>query len=196
MIRVVTDKATLRALCDAHRSSGGKVSVVPTMGALHRGHFALVDAARRHGDLCIVTVFVNPTQFGPKEDFAAYPRTLESDVAACEAQGVDVVFAPSSSEMYPPGFDTVVDVGVTAGPLEGAHRPGHFRGVATVVTKLLALTAPCTAVFGRKDYQQWRVIERLVQDLELPATVLAAPTVREPDGLALSSRNAYLSSDE
>jgi pantoate--beta-alanine ligase len=181
-----------RRACDAARARGERVGLVPTMGALHAGHLALVEEARRRADFVAVTVFVNPTQFGPNEDFARYPRDLERDAALCERAGASAVFAPPVDAMYPPGDETRVRVGPTAAPLCGAHRPGHFEGVATVVTKLLALTGPSVAVFGRKDYQQLAVIRRVVRDLFLPIEVVGLRTVREPDGLALSSRNAYL----
>lgn len=181
-----------RRACDAARARGERVGLVPTMGALHAGHLALVEEARRRAGFVVVTIFVNPTQFGPNEDFARYPRDLERDAALCEQAGASAVFAPAVDAMYPPGDETRVHVGRTAAPLCGAHRPGHFEGVATVVTKLLALTGPSVAVFGRKDYQQLAVIRRLVRDLFLPVEVVGLRTVREPDGLALSSRNAYL----
>jgi pantoate--beta-alanine ligase len=166
------------------------------MGALHAGHLALVGEARRRAGCVAVTIFVNPTQFGPGEDFDRYPRDLEADASKCEEAGASLVFAPETSAMYPPAEETRVRVGRTAEPLCGAHRPGHFEGVTTVVTKLFALAGPCTAVFGRKDYQQLKVIERMVADLFLPVAVVGFPIVREADGLALSSRNAYLSPAE
>jgi pantoate--beta-alanine ligase len=190
---VISEPGELRARCDAARRAGHTVGLVPTMGALHEGHLALVDEARAHASFVVVTIFVNPTQFGPNEDFARYPRTLARDVERLAERGVDLVLAPEVSAMYPPGDETRVRVGDTASPLCGAHRPGHFEGVATVVTKLFSLVGPSTAVFGRKDFQQVRVIERVVADLFLPVRVVALPTVREADGLALSSRNAYLS---
>jgi pantoate--beta-alanine ligase len=166
------------------------------MGALHEGHAALIAEARRHASFVVVSVFVNPTQFGPNEDLARYPRRLQADVEVAARAGAALVFAPAVEAMYPPGDETRVRVGATAAPLCGAHRPGHFEGVATIVTKLFALAGPCLAVFGRKDYQQFRVIARLVADLFLPVELVGLRTVREPDGLALSSRNAYLSPDE
>lgn len=173
------------------------MGLVPTMGALHAGHLALVDQARERGaDFVVVTLFVNPKQFGPGEDFERYPRTLDADREACRARGVDVLFAPPGDAMYPAGFQTHVEVEELTQPFEGAHRPGHFRGVTTVVTKLLLLAAPCTAVFGRKDYQQWKVIDRMTRDLFIPVDIVGMPTVREPDGLALSSRNQYLEPDQ
>jgi pantoate--beta-alanine ligase len=190
---LVREPSAFRAACEAARSRGDRVAVVPTMGALHAGHVALVGEARRRAPFVAVTVFVNPTQFGPNEDLARYPRTLEADAAACEAAGAALLFAPPVEAMYPPGDETRVRVGATAEPLCGRHRPVHFEGVATVVTKLLTLTGPSVAVFGRKDYQQLRVVTRLVTDLFLPVEIVGMPTVREADGLALSSRNAYLS---
>lgn len=166
------------------------------MGALHAGHARLITEARRRADFTVATVFVNPTQFGPNEDLARYPRSLDRDVERCGEAGAEGVFAPSVEVMYPPGDETRVRVGKTAEALCGAFRPGHFEGVATVVTKLFALAGPCLAAFGRKDYQQLRVIQRLTRDLLFPVEILAVPTVREPDGLAMSSRNAYLSAEQ
>jgi pantoate--beta-alanine ligase len=182
-----------RESCERARAAGRRVGLVPTMGALHEGHLSLVEEARRRGcDHVALTIFVNPMQFGPHEDFDRYPRTLEDDLRACRAAGVDVVFAPPRDAMYPNGFSTQVSVeGVTA-PLEGAFRPGHFAGVTTVVAKLFGLTGRSVAVFGRKDYQQWRTLERMARDLDMPVEVVGAPIVREEDGLALSSRNRYL----
>jgi pantoate--beta-alanine ligase len=171
---------------------------VPTLGALHHAHQSLMRAARdvaRVDHVC-VSVFVNPTQFGPGEDFQRYPRDLSGDLAACEAAGVDVVFAPTLEEVYPPGEATRVRVGVLTEHWDGKSRPGHFEGVATVVAKLFAVTGPCAAVFGRKDYQQLQVVKRMVADLLLPVTIVEHPTVRDADGLAASSRNRYLSPAE
>ena len=172
------------------------VGFVPTMGALHEGHLSLVRRARADCDHVAVSIFVNPTQFGPREDFQHYPRPIERDLALLRDEAVDLVFLPSVEEIYPPGADTVVAPGAIARPLEGKARPGHFRGVATVVAKLLTIVSPDRAYFGEKDAQQLRVIQALVRDLCLPTSVVPAPTVRESDGLALSSRNAYLSPDE
>ena len=172
------------------------LGLVPTMGALHDGHVALVDRARLDNSTVCATIFVNPTQFGPREDFSAYPRDMQSDLDTLERAGVDVVFAPTLEEMYPDGFDTYVDVGRVASRLEGERRPGHFRGVATVVCKLLAIIRPDRAYFGQKDAQQCVVVKRLNADLALGAEIVVVPTVREPDGLALSSRNEYLSPPE
>lgn len=186
-----------RAACDAARGAGKRVGLVPTMGALHAGHLALVDHLGRAGaDFKAVTIFVNPLQFGEGEDLDRYPRTLEADLAACRARGVDAVFTPTPENMYPAGFSTKVSVGGVSERLEGAHRPGHFDGVTTVVAKLFHAAGPCVAVFGRKDYQQWRVLERMATDLGFPVEVVGHPIVREADGLALSSRNRYLSAEE
>ncbi|MFO0697041.1 MAG: pantoate--beta-alanine ligase [Polyangiales bacterium] len=192
MTRVLHDPRELRATLDAARQRGARVGLVPTMGALHDGHLSLVSEAKRRADLVVLTIFVNPLQFGPNEDFSRYPRTLEADVARCREAGVDIVFAPDRESMYPPGFSTQVEVSGVTEVLEGVHRPGHFRGVATVVAKLFLLAGPCVAIFGRKDYQQYRVLSRMALDLDMPVEVVGMPTVREPDGLALSSRNRYL----
>ncbi len=193
-IETVSD---LRAACERARSRGLRVALVPTMGFLHEGHRSLMRAAREGSDFVVVSIFVNPLQFGAGEDLDRYPRDLSGDLAQCAAEGVDAVFAPSVAEMYPSGrpLTTVHVDGLTA-DLCGAARPTHFDGVATVVTKLFAVTGPCSAYFGRKDAQQLAVIERLVEDLNLPVAVVGCPIVREPDGLALSSRNAYLASDQ
>jgi pantoate--beta-alanine ligase len=188
--------AQFRAACDAVRASGGRLGFVPTMGALHAGHLHLVRVARRHAERVAVSIFVNPTQFGPNEDFTRYPRNLERDVELLASAGADLVLAPSPAEMYPAGEQTRVRVAGLTDHLCGPFRPGHFEGVATVVTKLFAIAGPCTAVFGRKDYQQLKVIQRLTRDLLLPVHVVGEPTVRDVDGLALSSRNAYLSVEE
>lgn len=192
-MRIFTEPAAFREACDQVRAGGSRLGLVPTMGALHEGHATLVRAARAAVDEVAVTIFVNPTQFGPNEDYARYPRTLDADVEICAAAGASIVFAPPSGAMYPPGDETRVIPGPTAEPLCGRFRPGHFPGVATVVTKLLALAGPCVAAFGKKDYQQLCVIRRLVADLFLPVTIMPVATVREPDGLAMSSRNRYLS---
>jgi pantoate--beta-alanine ligase len=193
---VIPHPADARSACDHARAAGLAVAFVPTMGALHSGHLALVTEARRRAARVVVSVFVNPTQFGPSEDFSRYPRNLEADVAKLAPLGVDFVFAPTVEGMYPPGDETRVRPGPLATPLEGAFRPGHFEGVATVVAKLFGAIGPCTAIFGRKDYQQLLVVRRMVSDLFLPVEVVGHPIVREPDGLAMSSRNVYLSTEE
>ncbi len=177
------------------RAARGKVVLVPTMGALHAGHTALIDRARRlagESGLVVVSIFVNPTQFGPQEDLARYPRPFDADRRLCAAHGADAIFHPEVAEMYPHGFSTFVDESLVSLPLCGSSRPGHFRGVCTVVLKLFAAVEPDAAVFGLKDYQQCAVIRRMVRDLNLPVALDFLPTVREKDGLALSSRNAYL----
>ncbi len=192
---VITKPNELFALCEKVRKQNRRVGFVPTMGALHDGHLSLVDAASAYSDFIVVSIFVNPTQFGPNEDYEKYPRTLDSDLLKLKEK-VDAVYAPSAQDMYPKGFSTSISVsGLTSG-LCGANRPGHFDGVALVVTKLLCAVGPCSAVFGRKDYQQLQVIKRMVQDLNLPVTIIEAKTHRDIDGLAMSSRNAYLSTEE
>ena len=175
---------------------GRPLGLVPTMGSLHEGHMSLVSRARAESATLAVSIFINPAQFGPKEDYASYPRDMDADLAKLDAAGVDLVLAPPTEEMYPAGSHTRVDVGSLSERLEGASRPGHFVGVATVVTKLLSIVRPDTAYFGQKDAQQGLVIRRLNDDLNLGARIVLCPTVREPDGLALSSRNAALSADE
>lgn len=196
MTPVVTTIAEVRAAVAAARARGLSVGFVPTMGALHEGHAALVRAARKRDGFVAVSVFVNPTQFGPTEDFAKYPRTLDADRAICHQAGADLVFAPSATEMYPERPVTFVDVTGLDAVLCGASRPGHFRGVATVVLKLFNIVAPDRAYFGAKDYQQTRVVAQMIRDLNMPVEVVVEPTVREADGLAMSSRNRYLSADE
>ncbi len=198
MIEVVTELPALRGTVAAWRRAGERVALVPTMGNLHAGHYSLVELARKHADRVVASVFVNPTQFGPNEDFSRYPRTPEADAAGLEAAGCDVLWLPSVETMYPYGVDATVRVsvpGVTA-TLEGAHRPGHFDGVATVVARLFNQVSPDVAVFGRKDYQQLAVIRYMARDLAFPIEIVAAETKREADGLAMSSRNQYLSPDE
>ena len=193
---VIDSVAGLREAVVAWREDGLTIALVPTMGALHEGHMALVRAARAHGGRTVVSLFVNPTQFAPDEDFALYPRQQVDDLAKLAEAGVEAAFIPPTEAVYPPGFATTVRVeGVTAG-LEGASRPHFFDGVATVVTKLLLQCLPDVALFGEKDYQQLATVRRLVADLDIPCRIEAVPTVRAADGLALSSRNAYLSADE
>lgn len=172
------------------------IGVVPTMGALHDGHRSLIEAARSNVDYVIATIFVNPTQFGPGEDFSRYPRTLDQDLEICRAAGADLVFTPSAAAMYSSSAQTVVKVSSLTTVLEGAHRPGHFDGVSTVVCKLLNITDPDRAYFGQKDFQQQLVIRQMVNDLNFPVEIVTCPIVREPDGLAMSSRNRYLTSSE
>jgi len=186
---------TRTALRDS-RSEGRVIGLVPTMGALHAGHVSLVRAARSQCDRVAVSIFVNPTQFGPNEDFAKYPRTWETDCALLEREGVDLLFAPSPEEMYPKGASTFIEVAGVSDRLDGASRPGHFRGVATVVAKLFQIVDPDKAYFGQKDAAQVAVLRRMVRDLNFSTGLVVCPTVREPDGLALSSRNRYLSSEE
>ena len=187
---------TAQDMAMACRGAARPMGLVPTMGALHEGHLSLVRQARQDNDSLAATIFVNPTQFGEGEDLTEYPRPLEDDLAALDREGVDLVYVPPVSEVYPPGFNTWVDVPGLGDLLEGAHRPGHFRGVATVVAKLFNLIRPDRAYFGQKDGQQTVVIRRLARDLDIGVDVVVLPTVREADGLALSSRNAYLNDEE
>ena len=195
-MRIIEDIAAMREWSEAERRAGRRIAFVPTMGFLHRGHLCLVRDAKARGDRLVVSIFVNPTQFGPGEDFSGYPRDFERDCALLESEGVDALFHPSVEEMYPRGGQTRVDVEPLSLSLCGASRPGHFRGVATVVTKLFNIVLPHLAVFGEKDYQQLQVIRRLVRDLSLGVEIVGHPIVREADGLAMSSRNAYLSEAE
>lgn len=196
MIRITTRQALRGAVAEA-RSRGCRIGAVPTMGYLHEGHLSLIDIARERSDHVVVTLFVNPLQFGPSEDLAHYPRDPERDAELARARGADILFVPSDEEMYPQGEPAVfVSAPGVSERLCGAFRPGHFRGVLTVVAKLLHLTAPDVAVFGRKDFQQYVLIRRMAADLDFPVDVLAAPIVRDADGLALSSRNVYLSAAE
>ena len=186
----------MQELCLALRASGKSIGFVPTMGYFHEGHLSLMRRAREENDIVIVSIFVNPLQFGPGEDFERYPRDEERDLRLAGDVGVDYVFMPGVEDFYPVDFSTYVEVeGLTEG-LCGRHRPGHFRGVTTVVAKLLNVVQPARAYFGKKDYQQLRVIERMVRDLNMPVEIVPCPTVREPDGLAMSSRNEYLSPQE
>ena len=196
MMRRVTTIAETRAALAGLRRGGRTVGLVPTMGALHDGHLSLVRASRDRCDVTVVSVFVNPTQFGPGEDLDSYPRDLDADAALLESAGADLLFAPDASEMYAEGAETRVEPGSISTVLCGASRPGHFAGVATVVVKLLGITLPDFAFFGEKDYQQLKVIERVVRDLDMPVRVMGCPIVRDEDGLALSSRNRYLNAGE
>jgi len=192
-MQLVKTIAEVRAL---RRGTPGTWGFVPTMGYLHAGHISLVQRARTENDHVAVSIFVNPTQFGPQEDLSRYPRDLKRDLELLEAEGVDLVFAPEAPEMYPAGFQTYVEVAEVTRPLEGASRPGHFRGVATVVAKLFNIVQPDRAYFGQKDAQQAAVVRRMTRDLDLPLEIVVCPIAREVDGLALSSRNVYLSSQE
>jgi len=194
-VKIVSTIAEVRGLLEPLRTTS-RIGLVPTMGAYHAGHVALFEAARGESDLVVASLFVNPTQFGDSADLTAYPRDEERDAAIAAEVGVDVIFAPSVEEMYPPGFQTAVEVEELARPLEGEFRPGHFRGVATVCLKLFAIVAPDAAYFGQKDAQQVAVVKQLVRDLSLPLEIRVVRTVRDEDGLALSSRNARLSPDE
>ncbi|HET6953198.1 MAG TPA: pantoate--beta-alanine ligase [Acidimicrobiales bacterium] len=195
-MKTVTTIAEVRALLDAERCGRRTVGFVPTMGYLHDGHASLMRAARAETDVVAASIFVNPLQFGAGEDLATYPRDLARDTDLATDAGVDVLFVPPAEEMYPTPVLTTVSVAQVSEPLEGAARPTHFAGVATVVAKLFSIVGPCRAYFGSKDFQQIAVVRRMAHDLSLPVTVVACPTVREPDGLAMSSRNAYLSPDE
>ncbi|MGB4582501.1 MAG: pantoate--beta-alanine ligase [Coriobacteriia bacterium] len=189
-------KQEVRQAVGEARREGKRIALVPTMGALHDGHLSLVSAARERADYVVVSVFVNPTQFAPGEDFEAYPRDVARDIDLLGAEGVDLVFTPSSEAMYAPDAEVMVEPGPLGAVLEGATRPAHFRGVCTVVTKLLSITTPDLAFFGEKDYQQLAVLRRMVRDLDLPVKIVGGPVVRECDGLAMSSRNVYLSREE
>lgn len=195
-MHVVATVEELRTHIQAARQSGRCIGCVPTMGALHAGHISLVEVAQRETDFVVVTIFVNPTQFGPQEDFTKYPRPLERDLELCRDAGVDLVFHPEVATVYPTGATTAVDVGGVTSVLEGAFRPGHFRGVATIVLKLFNMVQPDVAFFGQKDFQQQLVIKQMVRDLDVPVRVQTCPTKRESDGLAMSSRNVYLSPTE
>jgi pantoate--beta-alanine ligase len=190
------DPVEMQRMADEWRAAGVVVALVPTMGALHEGHATLMRTARNEGGVLVASIFVNPTQFGKGEDFGKYPRTLERDLELARLAGVDVVFAPEASTMYPAGYATFVEVEGITSVLEGASRPGHFRGVATVVTKLINIVKPHVAYFGQKDAQQVAVLSRMVSDLNIDCRLVIVPTVREPDGLALSSRNAYLTTEQ
>ncbi len=196
MMRIVESALEMQQAALALRAQGRRIGFVPTMGNLHDGHLSLVRIAKQHADVVVVSIFVNPTQFGPNEDFAAYPRTFEADRALCEAEGVDLVFYPSVPDMYPAGASVAVTENALSRTLCGAARPGHFDGVCTVVAKLFNIVLPHVAVFGEKDAQQLRVIRRMVRDLRFPVEIVSGPTAREADGLARSSRNQYLTAEQ
>jgi pantoate--beta-alanine ligase len=193
---ILRTPATMQDAALSLRAAGRRLGVVPTMGCLHEGHASLIRLARARSDVTIVTLFVNPAQFGPNEDFARYPRPFERDAALCEAEGADILFAPEAGTVYASDASVRIDEDRLSRGLCGASRPGHFRGVCTVVAKLFNLTQPHVAVFGEKDAQQLRIVRRMVRDLDIPVEIVAGPTVREPDGLAMSSRNRCLSADE
>jgi len=193
---VIRDPAEMRARCEDLRRDGLRIAVVPTMGALHDGHLSLIKAARGMADVVILTIFVNPTQFGPKEDLSRYPRDEAGDLAKARPLGVDLAFCPEARAMYPSGAQTFVEVRELSQPMCGASRPGHFAGVTTIVTKLFSILRPHLAVFGEKDFQQLAIIRRMTRDLDLGVEIVGMPIVREPDGLAMSSRNAYLTPEQ
>jgi len=189
----------VKTIADARRIRAryGRLALVPTMGALHAGHMSLIAHAKNNAPAVAVSIFVNPTQFGPKEDYTKYPRPIDEDLDKCEQAGVDFIFSPTAQEIYPPGGpDVVVDLPTMTSVLEGKHRPGHFKGVCQVVAKLFNIIQPTVACFGQKDFQQLRVIEAMVEALDMPIDIIACPTLRDPDGLAMSSRNAYLSPED
>ena len=195
-MKICSTISVAHAACSGLRSAGKRLGLVPTMGALHAGHLSLVRAAKAQCSAVAVSIFVNPTQFGPSEDLAKYPRTFESDCAALEKENVDIVFAPTVEEMYPPGEATWVTVEGLSEKLDGRSRPGHFRGVTTVVAKLFHIIQPDRAFFGQKDAAQLAVIRRMVRDQDFPVEIIGCPIIREPDGLAMSSRNVYLNKEE
>ncbi len=195
-LKVIDQPAALAAWSDDQRLAGKRVALVPTMGALHDGHLALITEAQRRADVVIVSIFVNPLQFNRRDDFDAYPRPIDEDLETCRRCGVNAVYAPLASAMYPDGFQTSVEPGVLADVLDGPSRPGHFRGVTTVVAKLFGAARPHAALFGQKDYQQLAIIRHMVADLDMAIEIVGVPTVREPDGVALSSRNRRLTSAE
>jgi len=186
----------MREFSASERRANRSIAFVPTMGALHEGHLSLLRYGRKAADLLVISIYVNPTQFGPTEDLRSYPRDLDGDLARAKSAGADAVFLPSDDTIYPKGFQTFVEVGELSKPLCGLSRPGHFRGVATVVAKLLNIVSPDIAIFGEKDFQQLAVIRRMVADLDMPVEIVGRPIVREPDGLAMSSRNMYLTAKE
>jgi pantoate--beta-alanine ligase len=193
---IVRTPREMSVRADAWRRAGKRIAFVPTMGYLHHGHVRLLEEGRARGDVLVLSIFVNPTQFGPKEDLARYPRDLEGDLAKAVGAGTDAVYLPGAGDMYPPGYQTYVEVTDLQQGLCGDRRPGHFKGVATVVAKLFCAVKPHVAVFGEKDYQQLQVIRRMTRDLDMGVEIVGIPTVREADGLAMSSRNSYLSPDE
>jgi len=195
-VQTLSTIGELQAAADAARVAGKHIALVPTMGALHKGHISLIERARSMADVVVTSIFVNPAQFGPQEDFEKYPRDLVRDSAQAQAAGTDILFTPDVAVMYPRGFQTYIDNNRLATILEGLERPGHFRGVTTVVTKLFNIVRPHLAFFGQKDYQQALVIRQMVKDLHLEVKIVTVPTVRDPDGLAVSSRNAYLLAHE
>jgi pantoate--beta-alanine ligase len=194
--QIIRTPAEMTAWSRAAHARGERIAFVPTMGALHAGHVALLEAGRSRADKLALSIFVNPTQFGPNEDLARYPRDLPGDLARAAAAGTDVAFVPEASDIYPVGFQTTIEVRELSRPLDGVFRPGHFAGVATVVAKLFNIVQPDLAIFGEKDFQQLAIVRRLVADLAIGIEIVGLPTVREPDGLAMSSRNAYLSPSE
>lgn len=195
-MKIVENPEEAYAHIDYWRREGQRIGLIPTMGALHAGHLSLVQQSQKDCDITAVTIFVNPTQFGPHEDFSNYPRTLDDDFAQLKSLGVDLVFTPNRERLYPEGFSCYVDPPAVAKPLEGVFRPDHFRGVATIVMKLFQILPATIAYFGQKDYQQLAVISRMVEDLNVPIRVVGCPTTRESDGLAMSSRNRYLSAEQ
>ncbi|MDD2277288.1 MAG: pantoate--beta-alanine ligase [Smithellaceae bacterium] len=195
-LKVIESAKAMQSHCEQFRLAGKKISFVPTMGYFHEGHLSLMKEARRIADHVVVSIYVNPTQFGPKEDFSKYPRDFDRDEDMAKSAGVDVIFFPSNQDMYPEGYQTYVNVEKVTENLCGLSRPGHFRGVTTVCCKLFNIVKPHSAVFGRKDYQQLAAIKRMVADLNMDLEIVGMPTFREPDGLAMSSRNVYLSKEE
>ncbi|ACD67125.1 MAG TPA: pantoate--beta-alanine ligase [Sulfurihydrogenibium sp.] len=195
-MEVITNPGQMQTLMLSLKKQGKKIGFVPTMGYLHEGHLSLIRCSKKENDITVVSIFVNPIQFGANEDFGRYPRDFERDKSLCEKENVDYIFYPSYEEMYPDGFQTYVEVAELSKGLCGDFRPGHFKGVATVVAKLFNIVCPDNVYFGKKDFQQLKVIQRMVKDLNFPVNVVGCPVVREPDGLAMSSRNKYLSDEE
>ncbi len=195
-MQIIKSVSSMQKTALSLKKKGRSISFVPTMGYLHEGHLRLVDIAREYGDIVVVSIFVNPTQFGPKEDLSRYPRDIKGDLSKLRKRGTDIVFMPDSDSIYPSEYQTYIEVTEISKPLCGRFRPGHFRGVATVVAKLFNIVMPDTAVFGKKDYQQYLLIRKMTEDLNMPVRIIGAETVREEDGLAMSSRNSYLSKEE